>query len=391
MVEPDEKIELLPNLEYSQWVFLLKQTNEEIISNQEKQEIKKKLINVISEENMLPFYLYLCEELKWEKDLTLIEKMKKINEEKLKQLEETYKDAVENLGESEIRDALQAKADYFTRIGDKEKAENQYRLTIEKTIGSGKKLDIVFTLIRLGLFWGDHNIINSNLEKARNMIETGSDWDRRNRLKVYEGLYLITIRNFKRAANLLLETISTFTAIELTDYQTFIFYTLLSAIISLDRVSLKEKVINAPEILQVVDNFPYLRDLMNSIYFCDYAKAFVSLAELTEVFKRNRFLAPHCGYYCKELRILIYSQMLESYKSVQLESMANTFGVSVDFLDRELSRFIASGRLHCKIDKVGGIVETNRLDSKNSQYQDTIKQGDLLLNRIQKLSRVINL
>jgi hypothetical protein len=27
---------------------------------------------------------------------------------------------------------------------------------------------------------------------------------------------------------------------------------------------------------------------------------------------------------------------------------------------RELSRFIASGRLNCKIDKVGGVVETNR-------------------------------
>jgi len=36
---------------------------------------------------------------------------------------------------------------------------------------------------------------------------------------------------------------------------------------------------------------------------------------------------------------------------------------------RELSRFIAAGRLHCKIDKVGGIVETNRPDSKNYQYQ----------------------
>ena len=36
---------------------------------------------------------------------------------------------------------------------------------------------------------------------------------------------------------------------------------------------------------------------------------------------------------------------------------------------RELSRFIAAGRLHCKIDKVGGIVETNRPDSKNWQYQ----------------------
>jgi hypothetical protein len=32
--------------------------------------------------------------------------------------------------------------------------------------------------------------------------------------------------------------------------------------------------------------------------------------------------------------------------------MAGAFGISAEFLDRELSRFIASGRLHCKIDKV---------------------------------------
>lgn len=61
------------------------------------------------------------------------------------------------------------------------------------------------------------------------------------------------------------------------------------------------------------------------------------------------------------------------------------------FLHRELSRYIAAGRLHCKVDKVGGVVETNRPDSKNWQYQATIKQGDILLNRVQKLSRVINI
>ena len=31
--------------------------------------------------------------------------------------------------------------------------------------------------------------------------------------------------------------------------------------------------------------------------------------------------------------------------------------------------------------QVGGIVITNRPDSKNAQYQDCIKQGDILLNR----------
>ncbi len=45
------------------------------------------------------------------------------------------------------------------------------------------------------------------------------------------------------------------------------------------------------------------------------------------------------------------AQFLESYKSVTLASMARAFGVSVDFIDRELVDFIVAGRLPAKIDK----------------------------------------
>ena len=91
------------------------------------------------------------------------------------------------------------------------------------------------------------------------------------------------------------------------------------------------------------------------------------------------------------MRILAYNQLLQSYRSLTLDYMAYSFGVTTKFIDQELSKFIAAGRLHCKIDKVNGIVETNRPDTKNYQYQSCIKQGDMLLNRIQKLSRVINI
>lgn len=57
-----------------------------------------------------------------------------------------------------------------------------------------------------------------------------------------------------------------------------------------------------------------------------------------------------------------------------MASMAHEFGVSVDFIDRELSRFVAAGRLNCKIDKVAGIIETTRPDNKNAQYQAVIKK-----------------
>jgi len=54
-------------------------------------------------------------------------------------------------------------------------------------------------------------LIQSNLQRANTMMEEGGDWDRRNRLKVYEGLYSMSIRDFSKAANLFLETVSTFT------------------------------------------------------------------------------------------------------------------------------------------------------------------------------------
>jgi 26S proteasome regulatory subunit N7 len=55
----------------------------------------------------------------------------------------------------------------------------------------------------------------------------------------------------------------------------------------------------------------------------------------------------------------------------------------------DLARFISAGRLNCSIVKVNGIVETNRPDVKNARYEQAIKQGDVLLNSLQKLSRVI--
>ena len=107
------------------------------------------------------------------------------------------------------------------------------------------------------------------------------------------------------------------------------------------------------------------------------------------------------------MRILAYNQLLQSYRSLTLDSMARSFGVSTEFIDKyvhhvsrnalilisnitsELSRFIASGRLHCTIDKVNGVVETTRPAAKQSQYETVVRQGDILLSSVQRLSKVL--
>lgn len=77
---------------------------------------------------MAPFYEELCTELKWAVDKALLAKMQANNEEKFKQLDETLKDAEENLGETEIRDALYAKAEYLCKIGEKVQTETLFSL-----------------------------------------------------------------------------------------------------------------------------------------------------------------------------------------------------------------------------------------------------------------------
>lgn len=70
--------------------------------------------------------------------------------------DEKIADAAKNQGESELRDTLLAKAEYLTKIGMKDEAIDAVRKTMEKTVGLGNRMDLIFHNIRLGLFFMDH-------------------------------------------------------------------------------------------------------------------------------------------------------------------------------------------------------------------------------------------
>lgn len=107
---------------------------------------------------------------------------------------------------------------------------------------SGQMLDIEFNLMRLGIFWGDVPFLDKHVQASHLLVDNGGDWERRNRLKVYEATYLLCIRDFKKASVLLLESISTFTAVELYGYPTFVYYTVICSTNALDRGTVRDKV-----------------------------------------------------------------------------------------------------------------------------------------------------
>lgn len=382
----EQGLEKNPKLELAQYKFLLT-----LDEHKNDVELKTKLLNEIKADNMAPWYEIVCKDLAWTVDQKLLTEMKAANTKEIEDLDAVIEDAEKNLGEMEVREANLKKSEFLCRIGDKNGSVFSFRKTYEKTVSLGHRLDIIFHNIRIGLFFLDHDLITRNIEKAKTLIEEGGDWDRRNRLKVYQGVYSVAIRDFKAAAQFFLDTVSTFTSYELMDYTTFVRYTVYVSMISLPRNELREKVIKGAEIQEVLHQLPDVKEYLFTLYNCHYAAFFIQLMKVESYLREDYMAHPHYRFFVREMRILAYTQQLESYRSLTLVSMATAFGVSVAYIDAELARFIAAGRLHCKIDRVNGVVETNRPDSKNYQYQATIKQGDLLLNRIQKLSRVINI
>ena len=81
------------------------------------------------------------------------------------------------------------------------------------------------------------------LPRCCSLIDEGGDWDRRNRLKVYKGVYSMAIRDFKTAARLFLDTLATFTSYELMDYEKFVTYTVFCGVIALERPEIRNKVV----------------------------------------------------------------------------------------------------------------------------------------------------
>lgn len=273
------------------------------------------------------------------------------------------------------------------------KAISTYEAVLEKTGVLGTRIDIVLAIIRIGIFFGDKLLVKKSVDRAKTLVESGGDWDRRNRLKAYQGLYLLTVRSYNLAAPLLLDSLSTFTSYELCTYSSLVVYSVLAGSVSLKRVDFKSNVVDAPEIRAILGDgeeklsalsgaissgptagdeemtgvsaatptpapaavnlttlgssstgqsdvetpidFSPLANLVSSLYIGDYRSFFLALAAVEDNFlSQDRYLYEHRGWFVREMRLRGYQQLLQSYRVVGLGSMANDFGVSVDFLDR---------------------------------------------------------
>jgi 26S proteasome regulatory subunit N7 len=192
-------------------------------------------------------------------------------EAKLKEFDDKIKEAKETQGEIEVRDHTFDKAIFLKDdIKDFEKAEIVLREVYEIASGASKKMEVLFEILQINFHRMDVDAVKKDVDKCKQHVEEGGDWEKKNKLKVYEGVYCMMIRNFKRAAELFIDSISTFTCSEMFSYTQFVFYTVVTSMVSLDRGTLRTNVVHSPDILQVIREIPNLKKFSDSFYHCQY-------------------------------------------------------------------------------------------------------------------------
>ena len=291
------------------------------------------------------------------------------------------------------------RASYIFEIGkiykekkQMDKAIEQFKETIAQTISFNTKFDAIFEILHIGLLEKNQDILKEYLAKCKDLLkEEGADWEKKNRFKIYEGLNFVLNKNFKDAGKNFLEALMTFTSYELFDFKTFVFYTAVINIITVDRKTLKEKIIDNSDVLSCINDIPHLQKFLNSFYDGEYAEFLVELYHIIQMLKKDFYLSKHYNFFINEMRIKVYSQFLQSYRTVTIENMANVFGVSTNFIDAELSNFISQGRINAKIDKVSGIIECQHNEQNIDLYQTTIRESDILISKIHKLGKLLEI
>ena len=273
----------------------------------------------------------------------------------------------------------------------KDQALLQFKEVIEKTQSFNTKIDAIFEILHIGILTKDLPLLKEYLLKCKTLLKDQGDWEKRNRLKVYDGLNYILNRNFKEAGKLFLEALMTFTCYELFEYKKFVFYTAITNIITVDRETLKNRVIDNSDVISCINEIPHLENFLNTFYEGKYDEFFKELYNIIQVIKDDYFLGKQTNYFMNEMRIKVYTQFLQSYKSVTIDNMAKVFGVSPRFIDNELSNFISQGRISAKIDKVSGVIECSQDKPTVDLYHDVLRDSDLLINKIHKLSKLLEI
>ncbi|KAI5185906.1 26S proteasome regulatory subunit N7 [Nematocida homosporus] len=287
--------------------------------------------------------------------------------------------------ESELGDAPEEELMAWAEKAAKEVEYEQFvrvtRWLFEKNTSLALKFDVYTAEIRMLILLERNSEISLLIKKIEGLIELGIDWGRRNKFKVYKGLVHLLSREYREASRQFSESLSTFEGEELLTYLELVRYTIFCGMISLSRLEIEKNLIDSSEICEVIKELPGAREMVHAFYECSYANLFSWLAVFSKSLYEDMHLQDRVDYFVYLVKVQAYAQLFMSYKAISLEQMSLIFGVSTEYIHRDIESMILRGDLLCKINHQKMMVYNTP-----AQPKDTVAiQAEEISHTIQKM------
>lgn len=359
--------------------------------NPEDVNIRNQLLELIKKNRMAPYYRYAFEKFNLEVDTALCATMSEENQKSIETLSNKIDEARKNKGEDEVIDLILEKGHMYYSMGDKAEALKSYEHSMTLKMSTTLKIEVHMYILDTLVFHMDYEEMKKYIRLTQKLVESGGDWEHRNRLSVYQSVECMMDGQFLRVSELLLPIIATFTAFSVISFNELVLYATIAGLMHSKRSDLSQYLLNSSDVEMALLEMPTVNGLLRSFMDCNYSVFFHRLMELEQVILSDRLIHSQKNSIFHQLRKRAYSQFLDSYKSCTLQSIANSFGVSPEFITKELALFISEGSLHAKIDRVRNVVETYSQNSLSSCYDQILGDGTLLLNRVHQIVKSMNI
>ncbi|OAG28976.1 26S proteasome regulatory subunit N7 [Nematocida displodere] len=219
------------------------------------------------------------------------------------------------------------------------------------------------------------------VRKTESLLELGIDWGRKNKFKVYRGLFRMREKEYLKAAELFLDALSTFESEELLTYRELVHYTIFTGMLTLPRNEIGKRLIESSEVCEMIREIPSATELIQSFYECSYQEFFHHLAVFSEGLANDVNLKDSGDYFVYMMKVRTYNQLFMSYKAISVEQMSAIFRVSSGYVLKDIEGMILREDILCKINHQNMMIYNTPPESKGGLRE----QAEELSHTIQKL------
>lgn len=277
-------------------IFLLKHQDVQL---SEKLALKQEVLNAIKLDDRAPLYKALAVDGLLEADQKVLNLMRFGLLTKHHYLNKWIEYAMSgrNLRQAHLDLSL-----FFMRIGYKNKALKQLEVTESMTDDAGQKMDLVLYKLQVGFFHRDFDLISQIIETKKSLFDVQYCPVRTKHYKVYEALYWLHNRDYKKAAALFLTSIQDSPSDDpFLPYNTFVCYAVLSSITVLDASGLQEKFLNDRRMSDVVGRNECVSRFLKSVINRQYNAS--SFKDMLDALKFDQYFYPNQLEYITAVRI----------------------------------------------------------------------------------------